>query len=123
MCTRTVNATAYCAGCAVGRETQKPWLAAVFGLLLPGTGQVYNGQLGRGVLVFVLAPLVLPWLWGIYDAAQVATEIAAGRRAGDTVPTGGVLLALKILWVPAALLFGTVLLSLLAVLAAAVAAL
>jgi hypothetical protein len=123
VCTRTVNSAALCSGCAVGRETQKSWLAGAFALLLPGSGQVYNGQLGKGAAVFLLAPLVLPWLWGVYDAATTAEEIASGRRAASTVPTGGMLLALKILWVPVAFLYGGLLFALIAGITAGIGAL
>lgn len=108
LCTRAVNAAALCAGCAVGRETQQAWLAALFGLLLPGAGQVYNGDFAKAAAVFLLAPLIVPWLWGVYDAAVTAERTAAGERDAATVPTGGVLLALKIVWVPVALGYGLV---------------
>ena len=108
LCARTVNAAVLCAGCAVGRETQKAWLAAVFGLVLPGAGQVYNGDFVKAAAVFLFAPLVVPWLWGVYDAAVTAERIATGERDATTVPTGGVLLALKIVWVPVALGYGVV---------------
>jgi hypothetical protein len=122
VCVRTVNAATLCTGCAVGRETQKAWLAAVFGLLLPGAGQVYNGDIGKAVAVFVLGPLVVPWLWGVYDAAAGAEAIARGERKATTVPTGGVLLALKIVWLPAALLYGAVVVTVLALIVGAVGA-
>lgn len=106
VCLKTANSAAFCSGCGVGRETQKSWLAAAFSLFLPGAGQVYNGDLGKAVAVFLLAPLILPWLWGVYDAATNADAIARGARDAATVPTGGVLLGLKIVWVPMALLYG-----------------
>ncbi len=105
ICTTTVNSCSFCSGCGVGRVTQKPWLAAVFSLVLPGTGQVYNGQWVKGVAIFLLAALVVPWIWGVVDATNVATEIAAGRRNAATVPTGFMLLGIKILWVPVAIAY------------------
>ncbi len=105
VCTRAVNAAALCMGCAVGRATQTSWLAAAFSLLLPGAGQVYNGQFGKAVTVFLLAPLAAPWLWGVYDAAVTADRIAAGDVTAATVPTGGVLLGLKIVWLPVAVFY------------------
>jgi len=102
-----VNASPLCTGCAVGRATQLGWLAAAFSLLLPGAGQAYNGQFGKAVAVFFLAPLIVPWLWGVYDAATTAEAIARGEIASATVPTGGVVLALKIIWVPAAFIYGS----------------
>lgn len=102
LCLRTVNRTPLCAGCAVGRVDQQAWLAAAFSLVLPGAGQVYNGDFAKAAAVFVLAPLIVPWLWGVYDAAATAHAIAEGTRAASTVPTGGVLLGLKIVWLPVA---------------------
>ncbi len=109
VCTTTVNSRAFCTGCGVGRATQLGWLAAVFGLLLPGAGQAYNGQFGKAVVVLVTSPIVIPWLWGVYDAASTAEQIALGRVESSTVPTGGVLIALKILWLPVAAIYGTLL--------------
>jgi TM2 domain-containing membrane protein YozV len=37
---------------------QKPWLAALLSLLLAGAGQIYNRQLGKGVLLFFLVYVV-----------------------------------------------------------------
>jgi hypothetical protein len=56
-----------------------PRRAAWMSTLVPGLGQVYNGQRERGILFALGTPLVLPYLFGIYDAWQVAESIAAGR--------------------------------------------
>jgi hypothetical protein len=56
-----------------------PRRAAWMSMLVPGLGQVYNGQRERGILFALGTPLVLPYLFGIYDAWQVAESIAAGR--------------------------------------------
>lgn len=37
---------------------RKPWLAALLSLLLPGLGQMYNGQLKKGVWFYVTSGLV-----------------------------------------------------------------
>ncbi len=100
VCTEPCNSLAFCPGCRVGRSDQLPWLAAVFSFLMPGFGQVYNGDWGKGVGAFLLGPLIVPWLWSVVDAAQVASQIRYGRREGGTVPTGWVLVALKVLWLP-----------------------
>ncbi|GIX49347.1 MAG: hypothetical protein KatS3mg131_3558 [Candidatus Tectimicrobiota bacterium] len=76
----------------------RPWLAAMLSLVC-GLGQLYNGQLGKGLLLLalgavavltfawplgkVLAPLV--WLYAILDAFLVARRAvppAAPSRAG-----------------------------------------
>ena len=105
VCTKSVNTHAYCRGCGVDRAPQHAWLAAIFSLLMPGAGQVYNGDWAKAALCFFTAPLILPWLWGVYDATVVAARIAAGRRMGSTVATGPLLLGLKILWVPMAIAY------------------
>lgn len=45
-----------------------PLLALVLSCLVPGGGQVYNGQFLKAVLIFCTSPLVIPWLIGIVDA-------------------------------------------------------
>lgn len=52
-----------------------PLLAALLSTLLPGGGQLYNGHFVKALLVFVLAPFVLPWLIGIADAWFSARKI------------------------------------------------
>lgn len=73
-----------------------PGIAAVLSFFVTGLGQIYNGQIGKGILFmavqfvnvllcFVLIGLItfpLMWIYGIYDAHQTATE--AGRR-GEVV--------------------------------------
>ena len=36
------------------RRPKEPWVAAFLSFLLPGLGQIYNGQLGKGILFFFL---------------------------------------------------------------------
>lgn len=69
-----------------------PGIAAVLSFLVTGLGQIYNGEIGKGILLvviqvinfflcFVLIGLItspLVWIYGIYDAHQTATE--SGRR-------------------------------------------
>ncbi len=105
VCLKTVNAKPYCESCAVQREEQSPFLAFVFALLVPGMGQVYNGDWEKGLIIFLTGWLLLPWLYGIVDAVAVATEIRTGRRESQTVPAGYLLLALKVLVGPVACLY------------------
>ncbi len=60
-----------------GDKDHNTTLAALLGLF-PGAGQVYNGQWGRAVLIAILSPLILPWLWGVYDAWSTARQIQTG---------------------------------------------
>ena len=69
-----------------------PGIAAVLSFLVTGLGQIYNGEIGKGILLmviqvinfflcFVLIGLItfpMVWIYGIYDAYQTAIE--SGRR-------------------------------------------
>jgi TM2 domain-containing membrane protein YozV len=73
-------------------ESKSPILAAVLSVVFPGLGQIYNGQIGKGiaflilgaVLVFSIAALIgfvlypIFWIYNIYDAYTVARKINAG---------------------------------------------
>jgi len=64
-------------------------LAAILSFLLPGLGQMYNGEVGKGVIIiivqvvnvalmaiiigFITAPIVM--IWAIYDAYKTAERI------------------------------------------------
>jgi len=52
-----------------------PYKAAVLSFFIPGAGQVYNGQLEKGLRIFFFCWLVLPWVYGIVDAFQTAQRI------------------------------------------------
>lgn len=73
--------------------TKNSGLAAVLSLILPGLGQMYAGQIGRGLLFLLIVvpltaiiavlffwlilPLFLPlafWIWNIFDAYNVCNE-------------------------------------------------
>lgn len=54
-------------------------LAAALSLVLPGMGQVYNGQRDRGIACALSAVLVLPWLFAIVDAFRTGRMIQQGR--------------------------------------------
>lgn len=64
-------------------------VTAVFSFFIPGLGQIYNGELGKGLIIvavtiislkltiiyigfFILIPL---WIWTIYDAYRTAEKI------------------------------------------------
>ena len=73
--------------------TKNSGLAAVLSLLIPGAGQMYSGQIGRGLLFlfivipltaiiavlffWLIFPLFLPlafWIWNIFDAYNICNE-------------------------------------------------
>lgn len=77
---------------------KNPSVAAILSFFWMGLGQIYNGEIGKGigfiiayiiscVLIWVGIGLIttpLLWVWGMYDAYQSAKrinrEMAAGRR-------------------------------------------
>ena len=68
---------------------KNPGLAAVLSFFFMGLGQIYNGQIGKGMifiilyaisvaLMFVLVGFVttpILWIWGIVDAHKSAKKI------------------------------------------------
>ena len=74
-------------------EKKSTGIAAVLSFVLPGIGQIYNGQIGKGILFviitfilvlstvvlvgFILGPLF--WIYNIYDAYSTAEKINAGK--------------------------------------------
>ena len=73
------------------RAAKSPGVAVVLSFLLAGLGQIYNGQIGKGlafmiaylcslvlmwVLIgFILAPIL--WIWSMVDAYKTAERINA----------------------------------------------
>ena len=79
-------------------KKKSPILSALLSVI-PGLGQVYNGQVARGVIFFVAVALLVPliawkgesklfsgmllfWLWNIWDAFQLARE----KRSSALIP-------------------------------------
>jgi TM2 domain-containing membrane protein YozV len=72
---------------------KSPGLAAVLSFFVPGVGQVYNGQIAKGLFFFVLYSLgwflaaivigffllVPVWIYSIYDGYRTAERINADR--------------------------------------------
>lgn len=72
-------------------QPKNPALAAVLSALITGLGQIYNGQIGKGLLMlflqiiavvmtailigFLIIPVI--WVWTIYDAYKGAEKINA----------------------------------------------
>ena len=69
-------------------RSSDPGIAAVASALLPGLGQMYNGQIAKGIILLILYSfsvmlifvfiglfMILPiWLFAIYDAYSVAQK-------------------------------------------------
>lgn len=72
-------------------------LAAVLSALINGLGQIYNGQILKGIMIivvqfingaltavligWVLLPIV--WVWAVYDAYRGAEKINRRRRGRE----------------------------------------
>jgi|GEM_PF-5862205 len=56
------------------RVVSNPYLAALLSLMVPGLGQVFNRQLGKGLAVFLLSFLIVPYVYGVVDAFLVAKK-------------------------------------------------
>lgn len=60
----------------VNQTPRSPMTASLLSAFFPGAGQLYNGQVGKGLFfffstIFLLAAqpfAMVPWLWGIVDA-------------------------------------------------------
>lgn len=60
-----------------------PGLALAAGIVIPGAGQAYNGQVGKGIAILLLSLLLIPYVIGIFDAHRVAKRMAlSGGRLG-----------------------------------------
>jgi len=100
---------------------KNPIIAVVLSFIIAGLGQVYNGQVARGIVLFISAVIlsvtiiggVLVWLFSMYDAYNNAVKI--NKRLGvepETRITGiwfVIIIAALILAVFAVLIVGIVL--------------
>lgn len=110
-CTLEVNGTPVCRPCAekkakeqAGQATgtysqaqpvtvvnkKSSILAAILSFFIPGLGQLYNGQVIKGIVIFITFAVliwacigIVPWLYGIYDAYMTAEKINRGEIVKD----------------------------------------
>ncbi|MBN2367147.1 MAG: zinc-ribbon domain-containing protein [Calditrichaeota bacterium] len=73
-------------------EIKNPAIAAILSFLFTGLGQIYNGQIEKGILFIIIGIILaismliligiilfpLFWLYNIYDAYTSAKQINAG---------------------------------------------
>ena len=68
---------------------KNPGIAAVLSFFVTGLGQIYNGQIAKGIILiivygiswclmlvligFITTPVL--WIWGIYDAYRTAERM------------------------------------------------
>lgn len=82
----------YCKDCVgvvageVKKEEHSPVLAALLSFIIAGLGQIYNGQIGKGLWIFFTWWLIIPWLIGIFDAYKTAKAIKEGKIAIEKKP-------------------------------------
>jgi TM2 domain-containing membrane protein YozV/RNA polymerase subunit RPABC4/transcription elongation factor Spt4 len=74
-------------------QQKNPGLAAVLSALWVGIGQIYNGEIAKGLIlmliyiisalsIFILIGIIttpIIWIYGIYDAYNTAKKINAGE--------------------------------------------
>ena len=74
----------YCKKCVVEKvegaekSQRSPGLAAFLSFIIAGSGQMYNGQIGKGVLILFTSWLIIPWIYGIFNAYSTARKINEG---------------------------------------------
>ena len=71
----------------LGSEAPTPWVAGVASLLVPGLGQLLNGQIGKAVACLVASILTLS-LCGILNAVWAVDASRIARRIGDGEEVG-----------------------------------
>lgn len=73
-------------------EHKNEGLAAVLSFIFVGLGQIYNGQIGKGILFIIIGVIcvvlmlvligflfyLILWIYNIYDAYETAKKINAG---------------------------------------------
>ncbi len=88
-------------GTAMPEQKKNPVIAALCSFFIPGLGQVYNGEVGKGFAiligtligaVFLLIPGIIVWIIGIYDAYKTAGTINSGKKPCRSTSTTGMIL-------------------------------
>jgi TM2 domain-containing membrane protein YozV len=59
----------------VPHQVKNPGIAMLLSIIFPGGGQFYNGHAGKGILIMCTFWLVIPWIYGIFDAYACANRI------------------------------------------------
>lgn len=84
-CLVAIKGENYCKDCvavkmgSAKKEERSPVLAAILSFIIAGMGQIYNGQIGKGILILFTAWLIIPWIIGIFDAYNIAKKINEGK--------------------------------------------
>ena len=56
-------------------QIKNPGIAMLLSVVIPGGGQFYNGHAGKGILILCTFWLIIPWVWGVFDAYSCANRI------------------------------------------------
>jgi len=84
-CAVELKGESYCKDCLslkmgeTKRQEHSAALAAILSFIISGLGQIYNGQVWKGLLIFLTSWLIFPWIIGIFDAYFVAKKIKEGK--------------------------------------------
>jgi TM2 domain-containing membrane protein YozV len=75
-------------GALTSKKEKSPGIAGILSFIFPGSGQVYNGEMVKGVLVLLgtligvliyVIPGVIVWIYGIYDAYATSKKMNEGK--------------------------------------------
>ncbi|MFC1576312.1 hypothetical protein ACFL3J_01430 [Candidatus Omnitrophota bacterium] len=84
-CRVTLKTESYCRDCVAKmvegtkKHERSPALATILSFLVGGLGQIYNGQAWKGLAIFLTSWLIIPWIYGIFDANITAHKINEGK--------------------------------------------
>lgn len=69
-------------------EEKNPGIAALCSFFIPGLGQIYNGDVGKGIAflfgtligaLFLFIPGLIIWIFGMYDAYKTSKRMNSGE--------------------------------------------
>jgi TM2 domain-containing membrane protein YozV len=69
---------------------RNPTVAGLFSFFIPGAGQIYNGQIAKGLLILLLSlslllsclGTIIIWIIGIIDTVMIAQKLQRGQSVG-----------------------------------------
>ncbi|CAD7773747.1 hypothetical protein FHEFKHOI_01467 [Candidatus Methanoperedenaceae archaeon GB50] len=59
------------------QKSKNVGIATALSIIIAGVGQMYLGKVGKGILILLFCWLVIPWIYGIYDAYKGAKDYNA----------------------------------------------
>lgn len=74
-------------GALTAKKEKSPGIAAILSFIFAGSGQIYNGEMIKGILVLLgtligvlifVIPGLIVWLYGIYDAYVTSKRMNEG---------------------------------------------